>query len=159
MKRKLTLAAIAMILTIALCLTGCSSRTALTADSFSEAITAAGYTVTDVTEEYSDYSEIVSARRASPSDGTGTGFDVLFFVYTDSESAGMLFDGAKALLEENAGSSRSYTSVDLFNYQKYTISSGGSYNLLSRIDNTLIYISTSSDRSASVKELIEQLGY
>lgn len=45
------------------------------------------------------------------------------------------------------------------NHGKYTINMNGTYIVISRIDNTVMYATISSDSKDTMKELLGQMGY
>ena len=45
------------------------------------------------------------------------------------------------------------------NFSTYTLTTNDKYKLLSRIDNTVLYIDVVKDAKSEVKELVKHLGY
>ena len=51
------------------------------------------------------------------------------------------------------------TNVNGKNYSKYTLSTGNKYKVLSRIDNTVIYLDVDNSYKEEVKNILGELGY
>ena len=60
---------------------------------------------------------------------------------------------------QNRGSSYSEVHANLLNSAEYALTSGGTYSVVSRIDNTLVWCTTSVERQGAVKEVCQEPGY
>ena len=54
---------------------------------------------------------------------------------------------------QNRGSSYSEVHSNLLNSAEYALTSGGTYSVVSRIDNTLVLCTTSVEHKGAVKEV------
>ena len=60
---------------------------------------------------------------------------------------------------QNRGSSYREVHSNLLNSAEYALTSGGTYSVVSRIDNTLVLCTTSVEHKGAVKEIFQELGY
>ena len=51
------------------------------------------------------------------------------------------------------------TNVELKNYSKYTLLSSGKYMVVSRINNTVIYVNADANYKDNIKNILDELGY
>ena len=57
------------------------------------------------------------------------------------------------------GNASGETSVSMKNYSKYSLSTGGKFKVVSRIDNTVVYLNVDSNNKDAVRDLLDELGY
>ena len=69
------------------------------------------------------------------------------------------FNLNKDVFEKIKGNTAAETSVNLKNYSVYTLSTDSKYRVLSRIDNTVVYINVDKQYKDEVKGILEELGY
>ena len=136
-------------------LTGCSEKPSINSSDFKSISENSGYTVYDITSQYSEYSYIESALVAKSS----WDYQVEFYLLTDDSYAVSMFNNNKSTFESYKGSSSVDSSVDLANYSTYSLTSNGYYMYLSRIDNTLLYLRVDDSYKSNVKNLVSKLGY
>lgn len=55
--------------------------------------------------------------------------------------------------------SSAQTNISGKNYSKYTLSSGEKYMVVSRINNTVVYLDVNSNYKDEVKTILSELGY
>lgn len=156
MKKIKSAAVIILCLLISLSFVGCAKKEPVTSQVFGDAMTQNGYTVKDIREQYSDAEFITEAYLAV--DKTQS-YQIEFYVVSDSDRAAKMFEGNKLDYEQNKGSAYVGNSYDVGNHSKYTLTADGMYVLISRIENTLIFVKTSADYKDSVNEDVEALGY
>ena len=51
------------------------------------------------------------------------------------------------------------TNINGKNYSKYTLSSDGKYMIVSRINNTVVYLDVDSSYKDEIKTILNELGY
>ena len=49
--------------------------------------------------------------------------------------------------------------INVSNYSKYSSSSDSSYRVVSRIDNTVIYVNSKKENKDKIKKVLKKLGY
>ena len=141
---------------ITLVLTGCGTKTALSAEEFKTTMESKGYTVTDATSQFADYSYITTCYVATDS---SEAYQIEFYVFTDSNYATSFYDNNKTIFENSKGTSDTETLVSLKNYSKYTLETNGMFKTVSRIDNTVTYLNVDSSYKATVKDILTELNY
>ena len=136
-------------------LTGCGDKTVQTAGGFSQLAQEQGCTVADATEQFASEEVVQSVTLAQHADG----WQVEFYVLTDADAAGNMFDYNKSTFESSKGSSSTESSANLGNYSSYSLTTDGTYKYLCRVDNTVVYVDVDSTYKDAVKDLIKAMGY
>ena len=154
MKTKLLLA-IVLGVVLLFSLTGCLSKTAITAEDFKTKMEGMGYTVVDSTSQFDD-SDLTRLYLAI--DPTGS-FQLEFFELTTSEYAHSSFELNVTNMKENEGTMSSSTSLTGLNYEKATQTSNGDFWLVSRVENTFIYAHSSESNKDAIVKAVNALGY
>lgn len=115
-----------------------------------------GYLIQDAKSQYYDNEKIEEAYIAYSSDYS---HQIEFYVLTDEEAAIKMYESNRYVFENSKGNISSETSVTLKNYSKYTLSSNGKYKVISRIENTLLYLNVDSTYENTIKDILKQIGY
>lgn len=136
-------------------MSGCGKKNSITASEFKNMSENIGYTVYDVTNQYSQYDYFDSATIAKSS----SEYQVEFYVLTDDSSANGMFNTNKTKFENYKEGSSLSSSASVSNYSTYSLTSGGYYMYLSRIDNTLLYLRVEDEYKNQVKNFVDKLGY
>ena len=137
-------------------LTACANKTAITSDKFISIMEEENFDIVNALEQFSDYDEIKEAYIALEDDGD---YQIEFYVLDNDNNAIKLYNHNKEIFEDSKGSVSSYTNVDLNNINKYTLSTNGKFNIVSRIDNTMIYLSVDYEFKDEVIDILKKLGY
>lgn len=152
MKKKIIFGLLCLVAIVTL--TGCSKKTVLTTEDFISKSEANGYQTVDVKTQFSEYDELKSATLAM-----NDNYQVEFYVLDNETNAKSMFDTNKATFEDYKTSSNAESSVSLKNYSTYSLTTGGYYMYLSRVDNTLIYLRVEAKYKDEVKSFVKALGY
>lgn len=157
-KFKLLLVPIICLISL-VCFTGCGkNKNAISAKEFSEKMEDKDYIIQESTSQYSDNDEIEESYIALSEDYSYQ----IEFILLDSESdASNMYSHNKNKFETEReySSSKAHSEINLANYSKYTLIVNGKYKVLSRIDNTLIYINADSEYKDEIDNVLEDLGY
>ncbi len=137
-------------------LTGCGNKTSITSADFKSKMESKGYTVQDATSQMSEYDYINQVYIAISSDST---YQIEFYELSDSDYASSFFNNNKKTFENSKSSGSAETSVSAGNNAKYTLTTNGKFKVVSRIDNTVIYLNVDDDYKSSVKDVLKDLGY
>ena len=137
-------------------LVGCGSKKAIDSNAFKDLMSESEFVVYDVKYQFDTYDQISEAYVALEKDGN---YQIEFYITDTNESAISFYNNNKEIFESSKGSTAVYTNVDLNNNNKYTLSTGGKYKLLSRIDNTVIYLDVDSKYKDEVNKILKKLGY
>ena len=142
MKKKLVLFGLIFIVTI-FSLTGCSiSKNKVTGDAFKNQMTAANFTVVDGKSQFERYdyvSEVYVARHKEYAKS----------FYSNNKN---LFESSKTKTYTEAKSSGK-------NYDKFVLETNNKYKVLTRVENTALYINIDSKYKENVNKIIKNLGY
>lgn len=131
---------------------GCGKKVALTASEFKSKMEEKGYEVVDITEDYGDL--VGTALLAMKGD-----YQIEFYIVSDNEQAITAYNQNKEYFEDLKESSSVETETNLSNNAKYTLTSGGRYMLVARVDNTFIYLDVPENDKSEVTDVIKTLGY
>jgi len=137
-------------------LTGCGDKVALTPEEFKNKMEFKEFSIQDATSQMSDYDYIEQVYLAISKDSS---YQIEFYELSDNDYAMAFFNNNKEIFEDSKSSSTSETSVSIGNNNKYTLTTDGSYKVVSRIDNTVIYVNVYKDYKETVKDILDELGY
>lgn len=143
-------------ITMMFMLTGCGNKTAITSSDFKDKMENKGYVVQDATNQFSEYNYINQVYIALNSDSA---CQIEFYELSNIDSAINFFNNNKTLFENSKTSGAVEASVDVGNNSKYTLETNGQYKVVSRIDNTVVYLNVSHDYKSEVKDILKELGY
>jgi len=139
-------------------LSGCqTSRTPLDAAGFTEKAEAAGYTVQDAADQFPEgaVNDCLLAIM-----GTDTVlYKIEFAVVPTVEQANSAYWENRSNIEASKGSASSNTSVSMDNYAYYKLTSDGKYSVISRIENTFVYVVASSEYKDEIAAFLQDIGY
>lgn len=132
------------------------AKKSISVTDFKNKMEAKNYIVEDLSSEFNGYENINSVYIAVSSDN-----DKQFeFATMNSESdAESLFNENKDLLQSEKTDSAIETSENGKNYDKYDLITDDNYIVVSRIDNTMIYVDTSSENKEIIQLILKELGY
>jgi len=154
MKRYLLLA---IAISLVLILAACSTRVAITTDDFISIMSEAGYVVEDGMDYKEDGRMPIGAISYFLT--YCDGFYVEFFEFDSSANARKAHNDVQRYLENNRGRSSSQTRVNFPSYNRFTQTTDGRYAVLSRIENTLVMVVTSSQNRDAVSAVLWLLSY
>lgn len=137
-------------------LTGCGNKTSITSDDFKNKMESNGYTVQDATSQMASYDYIKKVYIAISNDST---YQIEFYELSDSDYATSFFNNNKSIFENSKSSVSTETSVNLGNHNKYSLTANDKFKVVSRIDNTVIYLDVDENYKSSVKDILDDLGY
>ncbi|MCI9366125.1 MAG: hypothetical protein HFJ54_06250 [Clostridia bacterium] len=133
------------------------TKTPITAETFKEKMEGKGYIVGDVIEQYQSYGYFKQAYIAADKDYS---YQIEFYILEDDEYATAFYNTNKTIFENSKSSSgTAETNVNLKNNSKYTLSANGKYKVVSRIDNTVIFVNVDDNQRDTIKNILKELGY
>ena len=130
-------------------------KASITASDFYTTMSQKGYLVQPIDIGSSDYADVKEAYVANSKD---YGYKIEFYEVTDDNFTGM-YSSNKAFFESSKGAVSAETNVAVKNYAKYTLSSNGKYMVVSRINNTIIYINADDQYRDNIKAVLNEIGY
>ncbi len=156
MKKILAFSLAVLMLFSAAFMTGCKEKTSINAEGFKSAMEAKGFAVADASEQFADVNEITCVYIALLGEGD---HQIEFYELDSDDSARRLFAGNKNIFEQSITGNHAESSVSLANYDKYTLTNNGAFMLLSRIDNTLVYVNSPSEYKDEINSILKEIGY
>ena len=135
-------------------LVGCSSKTAIDADTFVKTMYAENFTVTDVTNEIEANGLVTSLLVAS-----NENYEIEFYVLTDNNTAASIFHNSKESYDDEYSVRTTSLSVTLGNYSYYAFVADGGFHMIARIDNTMLWCDADKAYKDEIIALVEKLGY
>lgn len=114
------------------------------------------YDVINVKEQYSAYDFILSADIAVSKNRE---YQIEFYVLSDEQHAKEFFLTNKAQLESYKGNVSSNFEKNFKNGNKFAMSSNQQYMVVSRIDNTVIYLRVDEKYKDEVKDFLDEIDY
>ena len=164
MKKSVIIAIIAVVIVIAIVIAIVGviftnlnkEKTSITASSFYTTMSQKGYIVQDASSQFSEYNYIKHAYIAASKDYS---YQIEFYELLDDSYATSFYNNNKSIFESSKENNSAETSVGLKNYSKYTLSSNGKYMVVSRIDNTVIYVDVDNNYKDTVNAILDELGY
>ena len=148
---------ILLLVLITVVLTACSSnKEPLDDEEFKSIMRDNDYYVVSSLSQFSDYSYIDEAYIAKK---TGEDYQIEFYELEDSSCAISFYNTNKEIFEASKTNDSVYTSVDLIDTNKYTLLTLDSYKVLSRIEDTVLYIDVDKKYKDEVNDIIKKLGY
>ena len=146
-----------LLVLIIVVLTACSSnKEPLTLDEFKSIMRDNDYYMVNAISQFSDYGYINDAYIARK---TGEDYQIEFYELEDDSYAISFYNTNKEIFEASKTNDSIYTSIDLKDTNKYTLLNENSYKVLSRIEDTVLYIDVDKKYKNEVNSIIKKLGY
>lgn len=145
-----------LLLLVCVFVCGCGNKKAITVDQFNDKMTKNEYTMVDAKDQFSQYDYVQDVYIAV--DKT-TKYQIEFYVLGSTENAASFVETNRKIFEDEKTSPNAETDIKAANYEKYTLSSNKKYKVLSRIDNTVIYVNVSDKYKDEVNKVLKELGY
>ena len=155
MKKSFFFLSIIMALVI---LIGCqSSRNPITANEFTAKAETVGYTVQDAANQFpkdavEDY--LIAIKGTDTID-----YQIEFAVVPTVEQAINAYTENRNTFESKKGTASVYSSVSMGNYSYYTLTTDNKYYVISRIENTFIYVDVSAEYKDEIVKFLQDIGY
>ena len=151
--KKTATAILALLLCVTLLASCGSPKTAISMKTFDTKAEQAGFTIVDAADQFEE-DAVESVHVAM-----GDGYQIEFYIVSTEQQAIMAYSQNKANFEAAKGSSSSNSEVNLSNYSKYTQTSAGYYSVISRIDNTFIYVNANASYKSDINSFLKEIGY
>lgn len=144
-----------LVFSILILFTGCSNKKELDGENFKTYMKKKGYSIHDVYKQYSS-DLVVSALIALNEKGA---YQIEFLEFKSEDYAKNSFQANRTLFKENKQDEDKEESVSKDNYSKYTLITKDMYYVISRKNNTLIYLTVDGSYKEDIDEILEDLGY
>ena len=156
MKRIIVSAALLLLAAMTLsAFAGCaSSKTAITAADFKAKAEAAGLTVEDMSDTYTD-KIFTGSQMAVSTDG----WKVVFFTIDTEENAKAYYGTMKEFCVSQKTGAGTAQTTDRDTWGSYSQTNGGMFMYVGWIGSTMVYASVEEAHKAAVQEFVSGLGY
>ena len=136
-------------------LSACSlKRDSIDEDQFISIMTNEGFNVVNIKEQYIEYGYFEEVYVAK-----NNNYQIDFYELEDDSYAKKLYNNNKQNMELEKSGSYIDSNVELINFNKYTLDNQGTYTVVSRIDDTIIYLGVSNEYKSEVNDILKKLGY
>ena len=137
--------------------TGCTNNKPITTDEFYNKMKAQNFILTDVTDQYSDYSHMKKVYVAQSPD---LKYQIEFCEIENDKMAKKVFESNKETFEKSLGNVvKARIDYNKDDVQKFKAISSGHFMAVTRINNTIIYVRVPQEYYKSVSSILKQLGY
>ena len=86
-------------------------------------------------------------------------YQIEFYKLDEEEDAIYFFNINKEKFEKSKSSASTETSVSMGNNSKYTLTTKDKYKVISRVEDTAIYLDVDKKYKDEVKEILKEMGY
>jgi hypothetical protein len=132
-------------------------KTPISAERFTSSMTQKGYVVQSSKQQFAAYDYIKKSYIAAPQD---LSYKMEFYELTDEEYANAFYENNKSIFENSKGGVvTSSLNLNGKNWSKYALSADGKYKVVSRVDNTAIYLNVDNDYKDIANKLLDEFGY
>lgn len=151
MKKLLKFCTVILAATAVFALAGCSARTPITADEFSEQAKAAGFTVEEGTDSSASAETVLTATKSE------AGTEIIYMSFKTDTAAENMYKKIKETISE--GASGSSTTLDSASYCKYTLTNGELNHTLARMNKTIVYGKATTSVKDQVDSFFQSIKY
>lgn len=128
----------------------------ITAQEFKSVMENKGYIIIDAKKQFDGYNYIQDAYIAMNDKGE---YQIEFYKMSDKENATMFYEHNKSVFESSKSSSSAQTNNDMKNYSKYTLQSNDKYMVISRVEDTVVYVKVDSKYKDNIKDILKEIKY
>ncbi len=115
-----------------------------------------GYTVIDAKDQLVGYDKLKAATIALSKSNK---YQFEFYELEDEDSAKEFYNYNKKRFESVKENNSKETSKEFKNYSKYTLTTDGKYKVISRIDNTVMYLDVDENYKDTVTSVLKEFDY
>ena len=128
----------------------------MTAKEFTDIMEDKGFQIVDVKQQFSNYDYIEKAYVALEEDGD---YQIEFYKLAEEEDAIYFYNLNKDKFESTKTSISTELTKSIGNNSKYVLTSDGKYKVISRIEDTAIYLDVDEKYKDKIKQILKELGY
>jgi len=154
-KKAIDLIVLLLVITLALTISACSMtkpKTVLTAEEFKTKMESAGMTVEDATGQFDE--ETLELLLIAYNDD----YQIEFYMMDTNANAEQAFAGNMQNFDSLSGT-KSTTTLNGSNFNYFSMTMGDRYAVVSRVENTFIYIDEETENKDAIKAIMDELGY
>ena len=143
-------------LMLILTLTGCKNKKTLSPDDFKKTMEAKEFEVIDTMDQMPEESIVTQSYLALAPKSL---YKIEYYKFSSIDEAKNFYSTNKKIFEASAVTGSSHKEVTINNYSKFTMTSGDKYMVISRIDDTAIYIDVDKDYKDTINKILKELDY
>lgn len=128
----------------------------ITVSKFESIMEDADFEVVSAKDQFENYDEIEDVKIAIQEDGD---YQIEFYVIDNESNADKFFESNKEIFEKNSGSKETRVQTSFKNGELFKLTVNDEYMVLSRIEDTVIYLKVDSEYKDSVDSILKKLGY
>lgn len=132
---------------------GCGNKKAMTVEEFESKMVKNGYEVIDITSQYP--SKAIKNVMIAKKDN----YQIEFFVVENVDVAVSSYNLNKETFEKSKSNKNVETKKTMGNTSKYTLKANSKYKVISRIENTFIFINAPQEKSEEIDKTLKELNY
>ena len=137
-------------------LVGCDiKKTAITSTDFNKVMSEEKFTVTNLSKDFEDIKEIKEVFIAqSPK----LDYQIEYYVLDSEESESKFYENNKNKFQKEA---KNYSQVEMtgLNYERYSQNTNTSYQVISCVEKTCIFLNVNKNKKDEVKSILEKFNY
>ena len=133
------------------------NKQSISANEFKKMMEEKDFEIFDAKEsQFKDYDYVKRAYVALEEDYD---YKIEFYKLAEEDNAISFYKTNKEIFENSKDSVSAEKSISLGNNSKYTLKTKDKYKVVSRIENTVIYVDVDAKYEDEVKEILKEIGY
>lgn len=132
---------------------GCGNKKAMTAGDFENKMGKNGYEVINITSQYP--SKAIKDVLIAGKDG----YQIEFFIVENVDVAVSSYNLNKETFEKSKGNKSVQTQKTVGNTSRFTLKTNSKYKVISRVENTFIFIIAPQEKSEEIDTVLKELNY
>lgn len=133
-----------------------NAKDPITSAKFESTMEKMDFVIYDAGQQYEEYDYIEEAIIAVEEDED---FQIEFYVLEDDDSAVSFYNNNVKIFKNSASSVKASSTVNFKNGATFKLTSNGKYKMITRVENTVVYVDVDSEYKDDVEEIIKKLGY
>ena len=137
--------------------TACSlNKESIDYQEFNNIMTNNGFNVVNVEEQFQEYEYFEESYVALDANGN---YQIEFYELEDESYAISFYNNNKSIFEEESSIVTFQSNTNLTNSNKFVLVTDTEYKVISRIDDTVIYLNVDKKYKEEVTNILKKLGY
>jgi len=131
-------------------------KVSISASEFRNKMSQKGLEITDANSQFAQYSFIKQVYIAG---NKSESYQIEFYEFDNESYATGFYNNNASKFQETKGNVAAETNFSGKNYAKYTLSSNNQYMVISRVNNTVIYIDADSSYKNEIENILKEIDY
>ena len=129
----------------------------ISAGDFKDIMEDKDFEIVDAMDQFEEYDEYI--KKAYIALEEDYDYQIEFYKLNEEDDAISFYKTNKEKFEDSKGSSLAEKSISMGNNSKYTLKTNDEYKVVSRIEDTVIYVDVDEKYEDEVKEILKEIGY